>query len=389
MPRPQTNELTVDWIRRWWRQPDHYDWLSDYLESQGQQRPIRIFLAVTLAVLSAIPVLIQLGRGGPSGAITVIVMVTATGLCLAMAAMWLRRWPTRTQSRVFAIGSAVCVGVACVAEPDPQAGLIGCSIFAAIAGLVAFTHTSPYLALICGIALATVAGCAAKIAMLGDPLGGVSKAIIVLVGIVTVPGVGQIMVQMLGTGAVQSDVDALTGLHNRRGFYRGAAEQITRARSYRSSRVGVVLVDIDDFKRINDTEGHAAGDRVLIAVAATLRRVAGKSAVTARVGGEEFLIAMALGGSGLRALAERVRAEVDHLPHGVTISVGAACTPSAADGDIRSLLDRLVELADEAMYTAKRAGGNRIDCRELDAPPPSKPAPPPAAPPRSAGTHPV
>ena len=107
MPQPQTNELTVDWIRRWWRQPDHYDWLSDYLESQGQQRPIRIFLAVTLAVLSAIPVLIQLGRGGPSGALAVIVMVTATGLCLAMAAMWLRRWPTRTQSRVFAIGSVM------------------------------------------------------------------------------------------------------------------------------------------------------------------------------------------------------------------------------------------------------------------------------------------
>ena len=382
----------MNWIRRWWRQPDHYDWLSDYLDSQGQQRPIRLFLSVTLAVLSLIPLLLQLSRGGPDGLLAVLVMLTASGLCLVMAAMWLIRWPTRTQSRVFAIGSAICVGAACVAEPDPQSGLIGCSIFAAIAGLVAFTHTSPYLALIITIAVAAVSGCAAKIAAHGDLLGGVSKAIIVLVGIITVPAVGQIMVQMLGTGAVQSDVDALTGLHNRRGFYRGAADLVTRARHHRNTRVGVVLADLDNFKLINDTAGHAAGDRVLIAVAAALRRVAGKAAITARVGGEEFLVAAAVGGGGLQALAERVRAEVDHLPHGVTISVGAACARSADDTDIRLLLEQLIELADTAMYTAKRAGGNRIHCCDLEARPDTRivmPAPPPAAPPRSAGTRPA
>jgi diguanylate cyclase (GGDEF)-like protein len=382
----------VNWIRRWWRQPDHYDWLSDYLDSQGQQRPIRLFLAGTLAVLSLIPVLLQLSRGGPSGLLAMTVTVAASGLCLVMATMWLIHWPTRTQSRVFAIGSAICVGAACLAEPDPQSGLIGCSIFAAIAGLVAFTHTSPYLVLITAIAAMAVTGCAAKIAALGDPLGGVSKAIIVLVGIITVPSVGQIMVQMLGTGAVQSDVDALTGLHNRRGFYRGAADVITRARHHRHTRVGVILADLDNFKRINDTAGHAAGDRVLIAVGAALRRVAGKAAVTARVGGEEFLVAAAVDGGGLQALAERVRAEVDHLPHGVTISVGAAWARSADGTDVQLLLEQLIESADTAMYTAKRAGGNRIHCCDLEARPDPRivmPAPPPTAPPRSAGTRPA
>ena len=158
--------------------------------------------------------------------------------------------------------------------------------------------------------------------------------------------------------------DELTGLSNRRRFQQVLAGEIERSRRF-GQHVGLVLLDLDDFKSVNDTYGHPAGDLVLREVARILRESLREIDEPARYGGEEF--AAILPGTDLDGafeLAERVRSGIAalNLPIrtevggslGITASFGAATLPgSAAD------LDALVAAADAALYDAKHAGKNQ------------------------------
>jgi diguanylate cyclase (GGDEF)-like protein len=126
--------------------------------------------------------------------------------------------------------------------------------------------------------------------------------------------------------------------------------------------VGLLFVDIDHFKKINDSHGHQAGDFVLAAVAREMAATVRAEDVIARYGGEEFaIICRETEPAGLRVLAERLRVAVErkHFEHDgmvipVTISVGAAVDPRIADAQA------LIAAADAAMYEAKREGRNRV-----------------------------
>ena len=130
----------------------------------------------------------------------------------------------------------------------------------------------------------------------------------------------------------------------------------------RSSVLGVVMIDLDAFKRVNDTAGHAAGDQTLITVADILRRTRRGDSVIGRIGGEEFVVGLIGGPQTAAGLAERLRREIAQTPWNVTASVGVATVASrrVRDGGLRTLIQDLVESADRAMYTAKRAGGDRV-----------------------------
>ncbi len=154
----------------------------------------------------------------------------------------------------------------------------------------------------------------------------------------------------------QATTDALSGLPNRRALERDLAEQVALARS-RGTSLSAVVLDIDHFKRINDTYGHLTGDTVLAEVAARLRGVARTSEILARFGGEEFvwLLPETDGAEALRA-AERAREAIASEPFGevgfLTISAGVCEQRDSVTG---SLLD----CADRALYEAKNAGRNR------------------------------
>jgi diguanylate cyclase (GGDEF)-like protein len=151
--------------------------------------------------------------------------------------------------------------------------------------------------------------------------------------------------------------DPLTGLYNRRFFYEAFAKEIARHDRYRTG-AALVLFDIDDFKRINDTRGHAAGDEVLKEIARIANDLVRPSDTFARIGGEEFGLLMPETGQ-LDALlvAERLRTAVARgaiLPDlAVTLSGGIAALPQ--DGTTRQELERC---ADQALYWAKRNGKN-------------------------------
>jgi diguanylate cyclase (GGDEF)-like protein len=155
---------------------------------------------------------------------------------------------------------------------------------------------------------------------------------------------------------LQATTDPLSGLPNRRTLERHLAEQVALAGS-RGTSLSAVVLDIDHFKRVNDTYGHLTGDTVLAEVAARLRAVARPDDVVARFGGEEFvwLLPATDGAEALRA-AERAREAVASQPFGdagfLTISAGVCEQRDAAAG---SLLD----CADRALYEAKSAGRNR------------------------------
>lgn len=148
--------------------------------------------------------------------------------------------------------------------------------------------------------------------------------------------------------------DPLTGLANRRALYE-AAER------FDGGALALVIADIDRFKRINDSYGHAAGDEIIKAVAQRMQRDLGDLGIVARVGGEEFaLIAADLPAGELRARLQRFRQRVAEDPVayarqtiGVTVSVGFA---ARRDLDF----DALYAAADKALYAAKNAGRDRV-----------------------------
>ena len=163
--------------------------------------------------------------------------------------------------------------------------------------------------------------------------------------------------------------DPLTGAHNRRHFFQRAQEELYRAGRYQRP-VALIIFDLDFFKQVNDTYGHAAGDRVLQTVAALVRGSIRAADIFARYGGEEFILLLPEAGleAGLET-AERLRrtiaaAPVSHPPDVIPITISAGVAALPAPGQPvpwpPETLDRLINQADQALYAAKNAGRNRV-----------------------------
>ena len=154
-----------------------------------------------------------------------------------------------------------------------------------------------------------------------------------------------------------ASVDGLTGLTNRRGLDRELERLIARGQRA-PQNFAAIMVDVDNFKAVNDTHGHAVGDDVLRAVAVRLRRMIRGADVVGRWGGEEFLvIAPDAEGAGAEQLAERMREAVSAKPIGdLTITVSAGVALWDERDDLRSMLAR----ADEALYAAKMGGRDQV-----------------------------
>jgi diguanylate cyclase (GGDEF)-like protein/PAS domain S-box-containing protein len=152
--------------------------------------------------------------------------------------------------------------------------------------------------------------------------------------------------------------DELTGLRNRRSFEERLVMEFSMARR-RKRELSVLLIDVDNFKTINDRWGHAAGDEVLRRLGTILRTTVRLPDLPARYGGEEFVVLLPESGEeSAMGLARRVMQRVatedwDNEP--LTISVGMAAMNESLESGFQ-----LVELADEALYAAKRAGKNRV-----------------------------
>lgn len=178
----------------------------------------------------------------------------------------------------------------------------------------------------------------------------------------------QAMRQLEGTNRQLADLsrrDGLTGAHNRR-YFDERFPELVRLASRSGSPIAVLMLDIDHFKQLNDTRGHATGDECLRLIAATLDRVISRGTdLVARYGGEEFVVVLPdTSTENARNIAEALREAVSQLrvPHGkvdlkFSVSIGLVLhTPQAGDDGRRLLAE-----ADAALYRAKQNGRNRVE----------------------------
>lgn len=161
----------------------------------------------------------------------------------------------------------------------------------------------------------------------------------------------------------QSIIDPLTDLYNRRFLEETLKRELARS-SRSQTPVSIIMLDVDHFKRLNDTFGHDAGDAVLKAVAQAVKAVVRKADIVCRYGGEEFIVVLPECAAGMameRAEAIRKAIESTHVTHGgqelptVTASFGVATHPGCGVDE-----DTLVRAADAALYVAKRRGRNNV-----------------------------
>ncbi len=158
-------------------------------------------------------------------------------------------------------------------------------------------------------------------------------------------------------------IDALTGLYNRRFFSRSLSYELERFRRYKHP-IGVILFDIDFFKKVNDTHGHNVGDDALCHISRVAKESIRTADLLARYGGEEFVVLLPdTGIEGATTTAERLRANVASqsltIPDGklsMTISAGV----TAITDDINFTPDEVIRKVDKALYRAKEEGRNRV-----------------------------
>lgn len=159
-----------------------------------------------------------------------------------------------------------------------------------------------------------------------------------------------------------AECDPLTGLYNRRGFAT-LSEAILRQALRLQQSFAVVLIDIDDFKRVNDTQGHDAGDRLLKEIASLLQQHTRSADIVARWGGEEFILLLAQNSlESARIVAEKIRSAISVHP----FTAGAHTSSfGIAVHEQNEPLEETIKRADLAMYKAKQNGKNKVEALVL------------------------
>jgi diguanylate cyclase (GGDEF)-like protein len=346
-------------LKAWWSQPDHYDSTTVFLRQRGMLRSARTILAGITGSSALVPLTVLPSQQKPS-AVEVITGVVAATFTVGVTILWLRGWPTRRQSQAGVAVAALCLGGWSLVQPTAALAALACTALAISGCYIAFFH-SPKLLVFNGVVAVVVATVAvlrlaheASVAAAASafwlntfmnfwlPLGiwGISRA--------------------MGTYALRSEEDALTGLLNRRAFTDAVGNRLSNPPPAHT-HLAVVMIDLDNFKRINDTYGHSAGDQTLRTVADLLRGRAPADAVICRAGGEEFLVALTSDSRDVEPLAAELCTALAELSPMVTASIGTASAELCllTEPDVARRVDELIASADTAMYAAKRRGGNQ------------------------------
>lgn len=337
---------------RWWRQRDQFDWLTGYLCARGLARHTKRLMALVSGSL----VLMAVGALSTPDlpvVVTAAFSIASVVVGLGYATLWLRGWPTRRQSLVFAWVGGALIAAACVFQPEPVVALMGCTGVAIVGGYAAFLHNSKTIAGVLAFGVTASVVCAIRVAATYEwVIAGAGLWLVIELNL-AVPLAIQTVVHTLGADVVRSDQDPLTGVLNRRAFHGRATALLTSPGD--GLDLVVVMIDLDKFKELNDAYGHVAGDQALTAVGWVLRETSASSAIIGRFGGEEFIVVDSMPTESAEQLPTRLCAAIAGLPHPVTASVGAVVVRCGS----QSAMDDLIRSADAAMYAAKRSGGNQ------------------------------
>jgi diguanylate cyclase (GGDEF)-like protein len=346
-------------LATWWLQADHYDEFSSHLQARGLTTFTRaavsgVGVSLALVALATIP-----STTGPRGVVQVSFALAAAGGATIGALLWAVRWPTRAQSKWYVVFCNASIGLAALAQNDPNAAILGCTTFATLAGYVALMHSAPLVAYNFAVTWGIVAFETVRIAHVFNIFSALCGYAVVLLVNLAVPFGIQTVGHVLGADAVLAERDQLTGLLNRRAFSRRVRSHFERGHEPLGHLV-ITVIDLDRFKQLNDRYGHSTGDAALIAVARALHDTTDDTAVICRSGGEEFVIADVWHPAEVGLRAQQLCDAIAALPFGITASIGTAgIHPAQRAGSSDDLLAELIGAADGAMYAAKRRGGNQ------------------------------
>ncbi|MDA2892535.1 GGDEF domain-containing protein [Mycolicibacterium sp. BiH015] len=349
-------------VRRWWDEPDHFEWVTQFLRRRGFLRSTQIVMATVAASASMVTFSFVVGLGWSAEARLAVGLLGAL-FTVWMTAFWLTRWPTRRQSEIAVTAGTLFVAIWSIAQPNSSVAVLACTATAVTGGYIAFFHNTRLLLFNFAVAIAVTTSATWRLGADTDVATAVAAFWLAWFPNITVPLAIRGITKAMGTYAERSGSDPLTGLLNRRGFADAITHHLAEAPPS-ATHLGLVMVDLDGFKLVNDTHGHAAGDRALQAVAELLRQRSPRGAAICRAGGEEFLVAVAGPRSGAESVAGQLCRAIAGLPQNVTASVGA-CSIELDDlrsRDADAVIDELIATADTAMYVAKRNGGNQVHC---------------------------
>ena len=352
----------MSWIKSWLDEPDQYEWVTTFLRERGLSRPARMLMAIvtSLAALTPLSVLAS-PQQATNGSL--VIGVGAATLSGAMTWFWLTRWPTRRQSLLSAVIGTVCVCGWSLSQSSPALAALACTAGAVTGGYLAFFHSPRALLFNIAAALATAVVAAYRLAEQTHPATAVTAFWLMWLLNIAVPLAIRGTSKAMSQYAMRSHEDPLTGLLNRRGFIDAVSRRFVAGMSQSDPAcLAVLMIDLDNFKQVNDTHGHAAGDALLLRIAELLRKHMPDDAAVCRAGGEEFLVAFAAGLQDASEIAAPLSDAIPEQCEGVGASIGVACADcrEVATTPTIHLIDRLVEAADLAMYEAKRNGGNRV-----------------------------
>ncbi|MBO0678856.1 GGDEF domain-containing protein [Mycolicibacterium sp. S2-37] len=357
-------------VRHYWRQPEHFYWLTSFLAAREAQLATCRLIAVFVSVLGIVPLIMQWSAAGPQSPAARLIGAGVTVSCLVLALGWLRnRWPTPKQSVIFVAVTAADIAAGCLIMSDPRAGLVLAAGFAVLGGYIALFHTAGYLLFALLVAEATTLVLTARLWEAGDEVFAVTALLIVTAVNVAVPFACHLLLYAFDIDVDNADIDPLTGLLNRAAIYRAAGAMVARCRDD-DQRLVLVLLRLDNMRLLGETDGIVAIERARVAIAQTLRETTRHNAFVARIGDDDFLIADTFSTPDSFPLVERVRKAIAATPPRVTASFGVVSTPMRGLGSCPpdELLDELIASASTAMDAAREAGGNQARYVTCDRP---------------------
>jgi diguanylate cyclase (GGDEF)-like protein len=211
-----------------------------------------------------------------------------------------------------------------------------------------------------GMIVATASTASSNASSVGDVTAGAFTVIAVSAIVRVLRDLAITAVDQARRGEV---TDPLTGLGNRRGLERaGGPYWADHARGQHP--IAVLVIDVDHFKQINDTQGHAGGDEVLRRLAALVSGSLRAGDVAVRLGGEEFLVLCSIPPDQAQRVAERLRRSVEENLAPVTVSIGVHVTTPTDQDLLPTSIWTAVNRADQALYAAKNSGRNRVALTE-------------------------
>lgn len=349
---------------QWFKRPDPFDTFTRYIASKGLELWGRLLLICSLLSVAVTMALLRFSDQGIHNEVTSVInaMIIVATLLMIIPFVCIPTF-TRRWSYVFLVYAEIGVPAGIFLNKNPLVGLLQCSVFGLFGAYIAFFHSSRVQTAHMIFAVIVLLVIGYQVAEYMDPALAVSLGFLIFSSITVVPFTCQFMLSLLGTDAENSELDPLTGLLNRRGLQRAVDERGVAAIPPREASYVVAIVDIDNFKRVNDTLGHEAGDQVLRELAERLRECGGNHALVSRFGGDEFVLVDTVPVGSEEQLTKDFarKLRLDNRDPVVTTSVGIAiASTTRLTLDAEGVLAELFRIADEAMYRAKSSGGDQV-----------------------------